>query len=233
MNYTRSTRLRISIAVFLLFVLSVSCASSTILGAPTETIIPPSETSTLVPVPTDTATATAVTQALFCVWNETPTPTSSRCTLPSGNQRDQFCVNKVPYTLIAIPAGDTYQATTVGIACDDAGVKNGFQLLTCTGPQSYTFNLQVCSAACAVPTSAVTATPSGRCPSGYDYLPDQQCCQASTNDQNGCVTLSFDIRSCGQVDCSQYTTSSSCSSHNVCKWIVPNNANVLPYCASR
>ncbi len=233
MKYTQSTRLRISITIFLLILLSISCASSTIINSPTETIVPPSETPTLVPAPTDTATATAVTQALFCVWNETPTPSSSQCALPTGDQRDQFCVNKVPYTLIAIPAGDTYQITTPGIICDDAGVKKGFQLLTCTGPQSYTFNLQVCSAACAVPTSAVTATPSPRCPSGYDYLPDHQCCQAATNNQNGCVTLSFNTSSCGYVDCSQFTNSSSCNSHNVCKWIVPTKASVLPYCASR
>ncbi len=188
---------------------------------------------TLVPVPTDTPTSTAVTQALFCVWNETPTPSSSQCALPTGDQRDQFCVNKIPYTLIAIPAGDTYQVTTAGFTCDDAGVKNNFQLLTCTGPRSYTFNLQVCNTACAVPTSAATATPSPRCPSGYDYLADRQCCQGAATTPNGCVTLSFDTSSCGYVDCPQFTTSSSCTSHNTCKWIIPNKASVLPYCASR
>ena len=228
-----SIRLRTSIVSILLFLLGVSCASSTILSAPTETVVPPSETSTLVPVPTDSPTATVVTQALFCVWDTTPTPGSSQCALPTGNQRDQFCVNKVPYTLIAIPPDDTYHVLTAGFTCDDAGVRNNFQLLTCTGPQSYTFNLKVCNAACAALPATATAVPSGRCPSGYDYLSDKQCCQTATNDQSGCVTLSFDTRSCGQTDCSQFSTSSSCNSHNVCKWIVPTKASVLPYCTSR
>ncbi len=228
-----SNRIRISFASILLLLLGVSCASSTLVSTPTDTSLPPLETPTLVPVPTDTSTATAVSQALFCVWNETPTPSSNQCALPTGDQRDQFCVNKIPYTLIAIPVGDTYQPVTAGFTCDDAGVKNNFQLLTCTGPRSSAFNLRVCNTTCAVPSPAVTATPSGRCPSGYDYLADQQCCQAAANDQNGCVTLSFDTSSCGYVDCSQFSTSSSCSSHNTCKWIIPKNAGVQPYCVLR
>lgn len=228
-----SAGLRTLAASLLLLVLSASCASSTMVNTPTVTSVFPTETSTLVPVPTDAATATAVIQAPFCVWDQTPTPNPAVCALPVGDQRDQFCVNKIPYTLIAIPAGYGYQVTSAGFKCDEAGVKSGFQLLTCTGPRSYTFHVQVCNTTCAIPTvTATLAAASGRCPSGYDYLADRQCCQAAVT-PNGCVTLSFDTSSCGYVDCSQFTTSSSCASHNTCKWIVPQKANVLPYCASR
>ncbi len=230
----KSFSLRLMSLLGLWLLTSLSCSSGfAVQATSTSTSIPASDTPTLVPVPTDTTTPTIVAQAPFCVWDATPTPGSSQCTLPSGTQRDQFCVSKVPYTLIAIPAGDTYQVLTPGITCSDAGIKNNFQLLTCTGLASYTFAVKVCNADCALLPVTATAQPTGACPNGYDYLSDQQCCQAAQNDQNGCLTLKFDTGVCGQLDCSQYANMSSCTSHKTCKWIIPSTAGSKPYCANR
>lgn len=225
----KPSHLRFLSVLLLFLILGVSCAPVPI-STPTAVLVTPPATPTLVPVPTDTATATVVKQALFCVWDATPTPDASQCSLPTGEARSSFCTKKVPYTLIAIPEGNTYELKTPGITCTDAGVKNGNQLLTCTGSQA-TFAMQVCNPVCALQLSTATAQPEGLCPQGYNYLADQNCCQAATTDQAGCVTMKFDIRPCGGIDCSRIKNASSCINTLGCTW-VPATALVKAHCGS-
>ncbi len=130
---------RVGGAMALVLVLSAACAPAPT-NVPSVRAMPtasPAATST--PRPTNTPPPTAVTQAFFCVWDATPTPSLPACRLPEAEERDRFCVRKVPYTLIALPEGDAYRVLTPGIVCTDAGLKRGVQLVTCTGPQSYSF----------------------------------------------------------------------------------------------
>lgn len=226
----KTTRLRLIPILLPLLLLGASCGPHAPSSAATPSPVPPSGTPTLVTVPTDTFTATVVKQALFCVWDATPTPDASQCSLPTGEARSQFCTRKIPYTLLAIPQHDDYTLLTPGITCTDAGVKDGDQLLTCTGSQE-TFAMQVCNSGCALSLSTATAEPSGLCPSGFNYLADRNCCQAAATDRAGCVTLKFDLRPCGGVDCSRIKNASSCSGTLGCTW-VPATSLVPAHCAS-
>ncbi len=114
------------------------------------------------------------TTSAFAQAVDTPTPVApvgavaSPAPTTSGSQAsslvqlwDQFCVSKVPYTLLAIPQGATFNVTQPTgplptpvpgyttadqTACGAAGVSHGQQVVVCRGPQLYSFGLHVASA---------------------------------------------------------------------------------------
>lgn len=216
----------------LLFILLWSaCVPFAPAGTLTVTLPPPSETPTLIPPSTESAISTMTRQAPFCVWDMTPTPDADQCALPKGEARSRFCSKKVPYTLVALSAGNTYQVISPGIVCTDAGIKNGSQLLTCTGPP-VTFAMRVCNPACALDLSTATPAAAGLCPPGFNYLADRSCCQAASTDQAGCVTLRFDIGTCGGVACGKIKNSAACSAAPGCIW-VPKNGSTPAHCTSK
>jgi hypothetical protein len=191
----------------------------------TETPIPtasPTDTATSVPtatefVPPETATPEFVP---FCEPGADDNPLPSACQLPIAEQSTVFCTNKVPYNLIFINAGSTYEALTEGFTCSDAGMKDDKQMITCTGPMAASFGLRVCDPACAIPATQVETT---QCPQGYSYNAQQSCCSQGLQplDQN-CVVLKLETKSC-VVDCSVYTKQSTCENHsNACRWDASN-----------
>ncbi len=212
--------LRVGGAMALVLVVGAACVPSPT-NVPSVRAMPtasPAATST--PRPTNTPPPTAVTQAFFCVWDATPTPSLPACRLPEAEERDRFCVKKVPYTLIALPEGDTYRVLMPGIVCTDAGLKRGVQLVTCTGPQSYSFLLEICNPSCAaLPTpTRDTTVPSEICPPGFNYLSDRACCQAAGGASLGCVTLKFATRACGAANCSKIASRAACNATPGCAW---------------
>ncbi len=213
------------VLILSLGLLNAACAITFATGSATSTPQPPTETATSSPVPTDTATATPITQAFFCVYNATPTPETPACTPPDGQERDEFCTYGDPYTLIAISTEDSYKVLTPGITCTEAGIKNNYQLLTCTGPQSYSFSFQVCNATCIVPTATVAPAPPGICPAGFNYLPENNCCSAISPDQAGCTTMKFNLRACGGTNCNKIKNGPTCNSTSGCKWVPGTGAN--------
>jgi hypothetical protein len=69
---------------------------------------------------------------------------------------DQFCVRKIPYTILALPENSTFELAsdqvvptqTVGgntnqYACESVGTFRDKHIVVCHGPQLYSFNLQV------------------------------------------------------------------------------------------
>src|SRR5688572_31524574 len=69
---------------------------------------------------------------------------------------DQFCVRKVPYTLLAIPQNASFEivqpegvlptpmistGNSNEIACDSVGIFRDKQVVVCRGPQLFTFTL--------------------------------------------------------------------------------------------
>lgn len=70
---------------------------------------------------------------------------------------DQFCVKKIPYTLLAIPENATFEViqpegplptvrpgySTTDIACESVGIFRGKQVLVCRGPDLWSFNVTI------------------------------------------------------------------------------------------
>jgi hypothetical protein len=82
---------------------------------------------------------------------------------------DQFCVRKVPYTLIAMPKDASFEVVqpegvlptpiiSTGnsneIACESVGIFRDRQVVVCRGPQLYSFTLQVAGEDFTVPLKA-------------------------------------------------------------------------------
>ncbi len=185
-----------AIRIFILLLLA-ACGTFPSPATPTlSAASAPSPSPTLVPTLLPTLTLTPLPQAFFCVSINTPTPTPG-CNLPTGQERVRFCTGKAPYTLIAIPPGVTYQVVTPHFSCTDSGLSKGSQLLVCTGPQSYAFQVKVCQPGCAPAAPPLQSGSAGYCAPGFYYDQANQCCQAPATDQNGCVTLKFGTRACG------------------------------------
>ncbi len=147
---------------------------------------PPPLPPTALPSPM-VPSATAAQYAPFCQSTAT-----SGCTAPTAETRDKYCLKKVPYTLVAIPAGATYEVLSPDFSCEVQAKKEKEQILVCTGKMLYTFDLKLCNSACASPTAGASG---GQCPSGYVYNAAQQCCAQASSD-TGCVTVQIDIGGC-------------------------------------
>jgi hypothetical protein len=180
----------------------------------------PSETATL--VPTATLFVLPVTEmpkfAPFCEPSSANvfTPTPLQCQMPIAEQSSVFCSSKIPYNLILINAGSTFEISNEDVTCSDGGMKGGKQILTCTGPMASYFELRVCDPACAIPTFQAETT---HCPQDYRYNDVLQCCEQRPQpvDQN-CVVLKLQTKSC-VVNCREFTDATACG-HNAdaCKW---------------
>gem|GEM_PF-1084403 len=177
-----------------LILLLIACRVVPSAAIPTDTPAP-TASATLEPTIVPTNTPTNVPQALFCVAVNTPTPAPG-CEIPSGQQRDRYCVKGFPYTLIAIATDVSYEVLTPNFSCTDGGIHGGKRILACTGLPSYTFLIRVCQPGCAVATP-MQSGPSGFCTPGYNYDAANNCCSSPSTDANGCVTLKFDTRACG------------------------------------
>jgi hypothetical protein len=68
-----------------------------------------------------------------------------------------------------MPPGSTFQPAEAGLTCTDEKIRNGMQMVSCTGERLTSYNLKVCNPACAAaaPLTA-NATPRqvavGPCP---------------------------------------------------------------------
>jgi hypothetical protein len=187
----------------------------------TETSTPtasPSET----PMPTATWFVLPVTEgpkfAPFCEPSSANvfTPTPFQCQVPIAEQSSTFCSSKVPYNLILVNIGSTYEISNEEVTCSDGGIKDGRQILTCTGPMASYFELRVCDPACAIPTFRAETT---HCPQDYHFDENLQCCAQRPQpvDQN-CVVLKLQTKSC-VVDCGAFTDETTCGENaNACKW---------------
>jgi hypothetical protein len=191
----------------------------------TETPVPaasPTETATLVLTPTEIVAPDTATPefAPFCEPGIADNPTPSQCQLPIAEQSSLFCTNKRPYNLIFINAGATYELLSEGFECSDAGMKDGRQMITCTGPMASSSKLRVCDPACAIPTVQAEIT---QCPEGFNYNNLQGCCTQEPQliDQN-CVSLNLGTRSC-VVDCGEFTKKAACEKNSyACEWDASN-----------
>jgi len=192
-------------------------ASEASIETPTPTTRP-AETMTPVITPTETGVPASATPefAPVCEPGGTGALAPSTCQLPIAEEGGAFCSKKDPYNLIFINEGATYETLNRRFYCSDAGMKDGRQMVACTGPMALPFEVKICDPSCAVPTIQAEIT---QCPQGFNYNNLQGCCtQEIIQLQQNCVTLKLETISC-VVECGQYTKKSACNNHSyACKW---------------
>jgi hypothetical protein len=177
----------------------------------TETLTPVNTPTEFVPIPTAT-----LELAPFCGAEDVVPPI--QCQSLTVKEGGTFCTNKKPYTLIFINKGATYQSLTEGFTCSDNGVKDGRQIVACTGKMASSFKVNVCDPACVAPT---VQAQSSQCPPDYHYNNLLGCCQGFQQiqeTQQSCVLLDLQTTSC-LVDCGAYTKKSTCLKNSIaCIW---------------
>jgi hypothetical protein len=181
-----------------------------------------SATQTETSLPTATLTESAPTAsatpefAPFCEAGAETSTTLSTCDFPAAEEISTYCSEKDPYNLILVEKGLTYEPLTEGIRCLDSGIKDGKQLVACTGPLATDFELSVCDPSCVIPTVQAAIT---SCPQDYNYNSQQGCCtnEIQTLDQN-CQTFEFKTGTC-VVRCFEFGRESKCKRNAwACEW---------------
>jgi hypothetical protein len=158
-------------------------------SAPTAIILPtnpPPPTETLAP-----ASPTVVPFAPFCSVD----PLAVACSAPKVETLSKSCIKKVPYTLVALPPGTTFETVETGLTCKDEGLRAGEQNISCTGQELISYKLKVCNPAC---FAASLETGTDHCPDGYGYSSAAGCCSSTSDLGDGCVVYKVDIGACPQ-----------------------------------
>lgn len=175
-----------------------------------------SPTATAVVV-TDTPSASPTPDMVpFCAPDAVSVPTPAGCSLPIAREGDAFCNKKIPYNLVFMNPGSTYETLSEGFRCSNEGLQNGKQVISCTGPMAASYEVRICDPACIVPTAG---SESALCPPGYTLDSALECCAPQTQiTQANCVTLKLKTKSC-VVNCAIYKKKSDCNANSyACIW---------------
>ena len=191
----------------------------------TETPIPtasPTETETLVPTATQFIALPTSTPkfAPFCEPSSASINTPAACQMPIAEQSSGYCSSKVPYNLVLINEGSTYETLDENFRCSDGGRNDGKQILTCTGPMGSDFELKVCDPSCGIQTFPAGTT---HCPQDYTFNELFGCCTQNPQltDQN-CVLLELQTKRC-VTGCSELINQSDCEKYFYsCEWDIEN-----------
>lgn len=212
----------------LLSVVLASAMLSGILAACNLPVAQDQQPVTDTPLPTASPTATVIPVAIaptvsatpefapFCAPDSVSVPTPAGCQLPIAREGDSFCNKKIPYNLVFINPGSTYETLSENFRCSDAGIQDGKQMITCTGLMASSYEVKICDPTCIVPT---TAAGSPLCPSGYVLDSLLECCAPEAQiTQPNCVTLELRTKSC-VVNCAVFTKKSDCTANSyACIW---------------
>ena len=120
------------------------------------------------------------------------------CEAPTIEMLDnKYCVDKVPYAIMSVAAGSTYESLDPDMNCVDQLHSDGNMRVSChslTSKQLWSYNLKVCNGACTAP---VLQTGTGDCPEGYGYDPVNMCCAApSPSSSDGCTIYQVNLGAC-------------------------------------
>jgi len=156
---------------------------------PAPTPVPPTA------APTKPAPSPEPQYAPFC---EATAPAG--CEAPAVEMLDnKYCIEKVPYAIMAVQAGTTYQSLDPDLDCVDQLHNDGSLRVTChsvTSKQQWSYDIKVCNSACSVPALQMET---GQCPEGYGYDAASMCCAApSPASSDGCTTYTVDLGGCPQ-----------------------------------
>ena len=179
-------------AIFLILsILLTGCGLNVFESVPTATSAP-----TAIPLPTNLPPTDAPaplgpgpTQSVpLC----TVDPLISSCAVPKVEERDKYCVEKLPYVQFAMAPGVTFESLDPTLKCNDQGLRGGEQVIACTGQPLIAYDLKICNAACS-PNALVA---DARCPENYGFSADAGCCYPMPADDAGCVIVKVNISAC-------------------------------------
>lgn len=139
------------------------------------------------------ATPTQPQYAPFC-----ETAAANGCEAPEITMIDpKYCVDDVPYVIIAVAPGTSYQSSDPDMRCIEEMHNDGNLRITChslSGKDSWSYDLLLCNSACTAPALQMET---GQCPDGYGYDPGNSCCTApAPSSSDGCTTFTVDLRVC-------------------------------------
>lgn len=118
------------------------------------------------------------------------------CAAPEVEMLDnKYCVKKVPYAIMAVPAGTTYEPLDADLECTDQMHSDGKLRITChSGEELWSYDLKLCNGACAAPQLDMN---SGQCQEGFGYDAANGCCaQPAAGGEAGCMVYQVDIGAC-------------------------------------
>jgi len=118
------------------------------------------------------------------------------CQVPTAEQHEIECVNKMPYTNVLVEPGTAFEVLDKSgeFTCNDSGsVAEGKTVLTCFGKELYTFDLKLSNTACG---GADLQTGTGQCQEGYGFDARQQCCAPVGADAPGSVVVRVELGAC-------------------------------------
>jgi serine/threonine protein kinase len=110
--------------------------------------------------------------------------------VPTVEETNKVCVAKIPYTALRIPEGSTFTPLDPDLKCIEEATKDGVTVISCTGKQLFSYDLQVCT-----PTELSNAD-LAQCSPDSTFNAADQCCAAVAPEEAGCATVKIDIRAC-------------------------------------
>lgn len=161
---------------------------------PTPTFVPtviPSETPTELETPTLAPTLQSVTEAASIIPFAPACAAGVTIPTPVVKETNKVCVQKLPYTAISIPEGATFEPLDPKLTCVKESSSNGTTLISCGGPQLFSYNLKVCL------PPVVSDTDLNKCSQDDIYDVANQCCITPPPDGAGCTIFKVDLKGCG------------------------------------
>jgi hypothetical protein len=122
--------------------------------------------------------------------------TGAACQVPTAEQNEIGCVNKVPYTNVLVEPGTAFEVLDKSgdYTCNDSGmVVGGKTVLTCFGRQLYRFDLKLTNTSCG---GAALQAGTGQCEQGYGYDSAQQCCAPISGDGGNSTIIQVILGAC-------------------------------------
>jgi serine/threonine-protein kinase len=110
--------------------------------------------------------------------------------VPEVRETNSLCQQKVAYSTIRFPEGASYEVVSAQGTCKEAGVSEGQQIVTCSGPDFYVVEVKVCQ------PPPLTKTDLAQCDTGSTFNPDKACCVAIPVDEAGCVVQELNLKGC-------------------------------------
>jgi hypothetical protein len=149
----------------------------------TSTLIPATSTAASTIAPASTVAALLAPVCKPAVLAQFPTPVIA--IFNTG------CTKKLPYTVLTIPQGSTFESLSPDLTCTSLGSQGDSLKISCAGTLPYSYNVKVCSPA-PTPLASISG---GKCLPGTNYDSANQCC-AAPDKESGCTTFRVDLRTC-------------------------------------
>jgi len=109
---------------------------------------------------------------------------------PDAQEIGNVCVKKAPYSTLNVPENATFDVLNPDANCKVTGVKNGNQVVTCSGPAFAEVDVKVCNA------SPVSQSDLNKCSPDSTFDSANQCCVNVPPAEAGCNVLHLTLKGC-------------------------------------